>query len=109
MKHKLVFINKETLMLTIKILRIFLFNKGHLILIANRLLGRQSISQFVAFVQRKTFYEYDELLLDKKIEFTKNLLNRHLTEIGFKKQETVLFFNDRLTQKVFIFLLLITY
>lgn len=87
-------------MMTIQILRVFLFNKGHLILIGNKLMGRQSISQFAAFVQRKTFYEYDDLLLDKRRDFVENLFKKHLTEIGFKQQDTVLFFNDRLTVKV---------
>ena len=63
-------------------------------------MGRQSISQFAAFVQRKTFYEYDDLLLDKRRDFVENLFKKHLTEIGFKQQDTVLFFNDRLTVKV---------
>ena len=100
-KQRLIFINKETLFLIIKILRIYLFNKGHFILIANRLLGRQSISQFSAFIQKKNFYEFDELLLEKKTEFVEGLVKKYLAEIIFKKQETVLFFNDRLTGNVY--------
>jgi len=96
--------NRDTLMLTVRILRIFLFNKGHLILISNNLLGRQSISQFVAFIQKKTFYEYDDILLEKKKDFVEGLIKRHLTEIGYKKQETVLFFSDKLTENVIVYI-----
>ncbi len=94
------FLNKESIMLLLKLMRVFLFNKGHIILIGSKLLGKQSISQFAASLQKKNFIEFDEALLDKSKHYIDTIIKRNLTEIYYKKQESVLFFKDKLLKKV---------
>ncbi len=41
-KHKHIVLNKETILLVLRILRVFMFEKGHLIMLGNSLVGRPS-------------------------------------------------------------------
>lgn len=97
-KH--IFLNKETIALLIKLLRVFLFNKGHLVIIGGNLLGKQSISQFAAFLQKKTFVDYDDSLNDKSTQQVETLIKKNLADIYFKNSEAVLFFKDKLLKMV---------
>ena len=81
-------------------MRVFLFNKGHLILVGGSLLGKQSVSHLAAFLQKKTFVDYDDNLTDKNPSYIEALIKKNLSEIYFKNNESVLFFKDHLLQKV---------
>jgi len=98
--QKHIFLNNETILFLLKLMRTFLFNKGHLILIGGTLLGKQSICQFAAFLQKRSFAEYDENLLDKSFSQIEALVKKHLTEITFKNLDYVLYFKDKLIKKV---------
>ena len=53
-------LNNETFDLLLKILRIFKYNIGHLILVGPAVSGKMSITQFAAKLLGKEFYYFEE-------------------------------------------------
>ena len=65
-------LNQSTFELVLKIIRIFQFNKGHLILFGPTLAGKMSTTQFVAHILNKNFINLDESNLPKIDQIIKN-------------------------------------
>ena len=128
-KHKHIVLNKETLLLVLKILRVFMFEKGHLIMLGNSLVGKLSITNFASFVMKRKFVEIEENILEKTVKYEKSekgdknipqsslieiksndkspnlaffvkYFRNIFTEIVYKNYEYVIFFNSKLVENV---------
>ena len=120
-------LNKDTIYLVLKILRAFMFEKGHLIMLGNSLVGKLSITNFAAFILKRKFIEIEENILEKTIKIEKTDKNdKNVTqtveiktsekspnlaffnkffknifsEIVYKNYEYVVFLNSKLMENV---------
>jgi energy-coupling factor transporter ATP-binding protein EcfA2 len=94
-KNQHIVLNQNAFDLILKILRIFNYNKGHLILIGPTLTGKMSLSQFSAFILGKEFYQLDESHLSKLDAFMRNII----IEASYKNNPLVLFIGNSLLEK----------
>ena len=120
-------LNRDTIYLVLKILRAFMFEKGHLIMLGNSLVGKLSITNFAAFILKRKFIEIEENILEKTIKIEKTDKNdKNVTqtveiktsekspnlaffnkffknifsEIVYKNYEYVVFLNSKLMENV---------
>lgn len=109
-----------------------MFEKGHLIMLGNSLVGKLSITNFASFILKRKFVEIEENILEKTVKYEKsekgdkNVVQTSLVEIKsndkspnlaffnkyfknifaeiiYKNYEYVIFFNSKLIENVIIF------
>ena len=66
-----------------------MFEKGHLIMLGNSLVGKLSITNFAAFILKRKFIEIEENILEKTIKIEKTDKNdKNVTQtVEIKKSE----------------------